>query len=47
VVETARSERGHNVRRFTLGEEHDATGHEALTLLKCKVTAQVEVKGSC
>jgi hypothetical protein len=47
VVVTARSGRGHNVRRFTLGEEHDATGHEALTLLKCKVTAQGEVKGSC
>jgi hypothetical protein len=47
VVETARSGRGHNVRRFTLGEEHDATGHEALTLLDCKVTAQVEVNSSC
>ena len=46
VVETARSGRGHNVRRFTLGEEHDATGHEALTLLDCKVTAQVEVNSS-
>ena len=46
VVETARSGRGHNVRRFTLGEEHDATGHVALTLLNRKVTAQVEVNCS-
>jgi hypothetical protein len=36
-----------NVRRTTLVREHDATGHVALTLLKCKVTAQVEVKSSC
>ena len=37
---------GRIVRRFTLGEEHDATGHVALTLLNRKVTAQVEVNCS-
>src|SRR5260370_41728231 len=57
VVWTPRSRRGHymtscsvtscSVRRFTHGEEHDATGHVALTLLNCKVTAQVEVIRSC
>jgi hypothetical protein len=47
MVETTRSGRGHNVRRFTHGEEHDATGHVALTLLNRKVTAQVEVNSSC
>lgn len=36
-----------NVRRIKLDEEHDATGYVAMTLLKCKVTAQVEVNGSC
>ncbi len=36
-----------NVRRITLDEEHDATGHVAMILLKCKVTAQVKVNGSC
>jgi len=47
VVETARGRCGHHFRRFTLGEEHDATRHEALILLDCKVTAQVEVNSSC
>jgi hypothetical protein len=47
MVATARSRCGRNVRRFTLGEEHDATGHVALTLLNRKVTAQVEVNSSC
>jgi len=36
-----------DVRRTTLDEEHDATGHVAMTLLQCKVTAQVEVNCSC
>ena len=36
-----------SVRRITLDEEHDATGYVATTLLKCKVTAQIEVNGSC
>jgi hypothetical protein len=35
------------VRRITLDEEHDATGHVAMILLQCKVTAQVEVNCSC
>jgi hypothetical protein len=47
VVGTTRSRHGHFVRKFTLGEEHDATGQVALTLLNRKVTAQVEVKCSC
>jgi hypothetical protein len=47
VVKTPRSRRGYNIRRFTLGEEHDATGHVALTLLNGKVTAQVKVIRSC
>jgi hypothetical protein len=47
VVETARSGCGHDVRRYTLGEEHDATGQVALTLLNRKVTARVEVNSSC
>jgi hypothetical protein len=41
VVETARGRCGHHVRGFTLGEEQDASRHEALTLLNRKVTAQV------
>jgi len=36
-----------SVRRITLDEEHDATGYVATTLLECKVTAQIEVNGSC
>ena len=32
---------GPNVRRITLDEEHDATGHVAMILLKCKITAQL------
>jgi hypothetical protein len=47
MVETARSWYGRMVRQFTLGEEHDATGHVRLTLLIRKVTAQVEVNCSC
>jgi hypothetical protein len=46
MVETTRSWCGRHVRRFTLGEEHDATGKEVLTLLDGKVTAQIEVN-SC
>lgn len=38
---------GHNVHRFTLGEENDATGYEALTLFNREVTAQVKVNSSC
>jgi hypothetical protein len=40
VIETTRGWCGHDVRGFTLGEEHDATGHEVLTLLNGKVAAQ-------
>jgi hypothetical protein len=47
VVKTLRSRRGHDVRRSTLGEEHDATGHVRLTLLNGKVTAQLKVTRSC
>jgi hypothetical protein len=47
MVETTRSWCGRHVRGFTLGEEHDATGHEALTLLDGKVTAQTKVNSSC
>jgi len=47
VVETTRSRCGRNVRKFTLGKEHDATEQIALTLLNCGVTAQVEVNSSC
>jgi len=47
VVETTRSRCGRNVRKFTLGEEHDATEQVALTLRNCGVTAQVEVNSSC
>jgi hypothetical protein len=36
-----------HVRRFTFGEEHDATGHEALTLFDGKVTARIKVNSSC
>jgi hypothetical protein len=36
-----------DVRRPTLGEEHDATGHKPATLLNRKVSAQVEVNSSC
>ena len=35
------------VHRFKLGEENDATGHEALTLFNREVTAQVEVNSNC
>ena len=41
MVEGASSGRGLDVRRITLGEENDATGKESLTLLECKVTAQL------
>ena len=47
VVGTTCGRRGRNVRRFTSGEENDATGHKALTLLNRKVTAQLEVNSSC
>ena len=29
------------------GEEHDATGQDALTALNCEVTAQAKVNRSC
>ena len=47
VVGTTCGRRGRNVRRFTSGEENDATGHKVLTLLNRKVTAQLEVNSSC
>jgi len=47
VVGTTCGWRGRNVRRFTSGEENDATGHKVLTLLNRKVTAQLEVNSSC
>jgi hypothetical protein len=47
VVGTTCGRRGRNVRRFTSGEENDATEQKALTLLNRKVTAQLEVNSSC
>jgi hypothetical protein len=47
VVGTTCGRCGRHVRRFTSGEENDATEHEALTLLNRKVTAQLEVNSSC
>jgi len=47
VVGTTCGRRGRDVRRFTPGEENDATEHKALTLLNRKVTAQLEVNSSC
>ena len=47
MVEAIRSWRGHHVRRFTFGEEYDATGHEALTLLDSKARARMKVNSSC
>jgi hypothetical protein len=47
VVRTTCGRRGRDVRRFTSGEENDATEQEALTLLNRKVTAQLEVNSSC
>jgi hypothetical protein len=47
VVETTCSRRGHHVRRFTPGEENDATEHEASISLNREVTAQGEVNCSC
>jgi hypothetical protein len=47
VVGTTCGRRGRNVRRFTSGEENDATEQEVLTLLYRKVTAQLEVNSSC
>jgi hypothetical protein len=35
------------IRRFTLGEENDATGNQTLISLEGEVTAQVEVNSSC
>jgi hypothetical protein len=39
--------RGRDVRRFTRGEENDATEHKALTLPNRKVTARRQVNSSC
>jgi hypothetical protein len=47
VVGTTCGRCGRNVRRFTSGEENDATEQEVLTLLYRKVTAQLEVNSSC
>ncbi len=47
MVEVASSRRGLDVRRITRGEENDATWHKTMTLLKCKVTAQVTENRSC
>lgn len=47
VVGPTRSKRGQNVRRFTLGEENDATRNQTLISLEGEVTAQAEVKSSC
>jgi len=47
MVEAASSRYGLHVRRITLGEENDTTGDKAMTLLKCKVTAQVTENCSC
>ena len=47
MVEAVSSRRGLDVRRVTLGEENDTTGHKAMTLLKRKVTAQVTGNRSC
>jgi hypothetical protein len=47
VVGTTRSRRGRDVRRFTLGEENDATGNQTLISLEGEVTAQVEVNSNC
>jgi hypothetical protein len=47
VVETTCGRRGRDIRRFTSGEENDATEQKALTLLNRKVTAQLEVNSSC
>jgi hypothetical protein len=47
VVGTTCGRRGRDVRRFTSGEENDATEQKALTLLNRKVTAQLEVNSSC
>jgi len=45
-TETASSKGGLAVRRIIFGEENDATGHNAMTLLKRKVTAQVAANRS-
>jgi len=47
MVEVASSRCGLDVRRITRGEENDATWHKTMTLLKCKVTAQVTENRSC
>jgi hypothetical protein len=47
VVGTTCGRRGRDVRRFTSGEENDATEQKASTLLNRKVTAQLEVNSSC
>ena len=47
VVGTTCGRRGRDVRRFTSGEENDATEQKAMTLLNRKVTAQLEVNSSC
>lgn len=47
VVEAVGSRCGRDVRRITSGEENGTTEHEAMTLPKCKVTAQVTENRSC
>jgi hypothetical protein len=47
VVGTTCGRRGRDVRRFTSGEENDATEQKELILLNRKVTAQLEVNSSC
>jgi hypothetical protein len=47
VVEVAGSRRGLDVRRITLGEENGTTEHNAMTLLKRKVTARGTENRSC
>jgi len=46
LIETASSKGGLAVRRIIFGEENDATGHNAMTLLKRKVTVQVAANRS-
>ena len=46
LIETASSKGGLAVRRIIFDEENDATGHNAMTLLKRKVTAQVAANRS-
>jgi hypothetical protein len=47
MVEVAGSRRGLDVRRITPGEENGTTEHNAMTLLKRKVTARGTENRSC